>query len=166
MLQPELERFVQHLTVERRLAARTLVLYRDALTALQAAAAADGVPLEQVRTHHIRQWVTALRARGLGARSIAIALAAWRGLYRWWGLQGSVGHNPAEGIRAPKAPKPLPKALAVDQAVALAELPAADEPPWLHARDQAIVELLYGCGLRIERDEFTHAHGAGPDGAP
>ncbi|MFO1217885.1 MAG: tyrosine recombinase XerC [Burkholderiaceae bacterium] len=149
-LLPELERFVQHLAVERRLAARTLALYRDALRALQRAAQEEGIALEQARTHHVRGWVTSLRARGLGARSIAIALAAWRGLYRWWGAQGRVQHNPADGLRAPKAPKPLPKALAVDQAVALAEQGADDdEPAWLHARDQAIVELLYGCGLRV-----------------
>jgi integrase/recombinase XerC len=53
-------------------------------------------------------------------------------------------------VRAPKAPKPLPKALAVDQAVALAEQsPTADGRPDLLARDHAIVELLYGCGLRV-----------------
>lgn len=149
-LLPELERFAQHLAVERRLAPRTLALYRDALGALQRAAADDGVVLEQAHTHHVRSWVTGLRARGLGARSIAIALAAWRGLYRWWGQQGRVQHNPADGIRAPKAAKPLPKALAVDQAMALADLKGGgEEPPWLQARDQAIVELLYGCGLRV-----------------
>jgi integrase/recombinase XerC len=97
--------------------------------------------------------VARLRERGLGPRSIAIALAAWRGLYRWWGREGRVRVNPVEGIRAPKAPKPLPKALSVDHAVALAEHPApsADTPQAkaLAARDHAIVELLYGCGLRV-----------------
>jgi integrase/recombinase XerC len=149
-LPPELERFAQHLAVERRLAPRTLALYRDALAALQRAAEEDDVALEQARAHHVRHWASALRARGLGARSIAIALAAWRGLYRWWGQQGRVQQNPVDGIRAPKASKPLPKALAVDQAMALADVnPGNDEPPWLRARDQAIVELLYGCGLRV-----------------
>ncbi len=150
MLLPELERFVQHLAVERRLATRTLALYRDALAGLQAAAAEEGVELESARAHHVRHWVTQLRARGLGPRSIAIALAAWRGLFRWWGQQGRVSHNPVDGIRAPKAPKPLPKALPVDQAVALAEQGAVgDAPAWLHARDHVMVELLYGCGLRV-----------------
>jgi integrase/recombinase XerC len=148
-LRPELERFVQHLAVERRLAARTVTLYRGALTALQGAAEADGVEPEQARPHHVRHWMTQLRARGLAPRSIAIALAAWRGLYRWWGQQGRVGHNPADGIRAPKAAKPLPKALSVDQAVALADQSGDGERVALHARDHAIVELLYGCGLRV-----------------
>jgi integrase/recombinase XerC len=149
MLQPEIERFLQHLAVERRLAARTLTLYRDALAALQSAAADDGVAPEQAQPHHVRHWAAALRARGLAPRSIAIALAAWRGLYRWWGQQGRVSHNPVDGIRAPKAARPLPKALAVDQAVALMEQQVATEHAWLAARDHAIVELLYGCGLRV-----------------
>ena len=56
----------------------------------------------------------------MGARSIAITLSAWRGFYRWWGLQGRIGANPVEGLRGPKARRPLPKALPVEQAVALA----------------------------------------------
>jgi integrase/recombinase XerC len=149
MLQPELERFLQHLAVERRLAARTVALYRDALNSLQACAAEEGTDLATAQVHHARQWVALLRARGLGARSIAIALSAWRGLYRWWGLQGAVSHNPVDGLHAPKAAKPLPKALSVDQAVALADRSGAGDSPLLRARDHAIVELLYGCGLRV-----------------
>ena len=59
------------------------------------------------------------------------------------------GLDPVQGVRAPKAPKPLPKALGVDEAVQLAEHSHADEDPWLQARDAAMVELLYGCGLRV-----------------
>ena len=58
-------------------------------------------------------------------------------------------HNPAAAVRAPKAAKPLPSALAVDQAVALAGHEDDAGRPDLMARDHAIVELLYGCGLRI-----------------
>ena len=151
-LEADLEAFVQHLTVQRRLAARTLALYRDALQALQRHAADEGLALRAAQAHHVRGWVARLRERGLGGRSIAIHLAAWRGLYTWWGQRGQVRANPVEGIRAPKAPKPLPKALSVDQAVALADhAPDQDETsdPRLVARDHAMVELLYGCGLRV-----------------
>jgi integrase/recombinase XerC len=152
VLHEELERFLQHLAVERRLAARTVAMYRDALGWLQTHAADDGTALTDAQAHHVRRWVARLRERGLGPRSIAIALAAWRGLYRWWGRDAKVLVNPVEGIRAPKAPKPLPKALSVDHAVALAEhAPEGDTPEAraLAARDHAIVELLYGCGLRV-----------------
>ena len=145
----EVQRFLDHLVVERRLAARTVAMYREALLRLQASAQAAGVDLPKAQPHHIRSWVGQLRTRGLAPRSIAIALAAWRGLYRWWGRQGLLAVNPVEGMRAPKAPKPLPKALSVEQAVALAEHGTEHTTPALAARDHAIVELLYGCGLRI-----------------
>ncbi len=148
-LDAELQRFLDHLRVERRLAARTIAMYGEALARLQASAAAAGIELRAAEPHHLRGWAGQLRARGLAPRSIAIALAAWRGLYRWWGRDGLVAANPVDGVRAPKAAKPLPKALSVEQAVALAahETDAGDLR--LAARDHAIVELLYGCGLRV-----------------
>ena len=148
-LEPRIEAFLEHLRVERRLAARTLAMYREALLRLQASAAAVGVELPQAQMHHIRSWAAQLRVRGLAARSIAIHLAAWRGLYRWWGRNGVLRVNPVEGVRPPKAAKPLPKALSVDQAVALAEHRTENTAPALAARDHAITELLYGCGLRV-----------------
>jgi len=149
VLLPQVQAFLQHLKVERRLAARTLAMYTEALQRLQASAAAAGVELRAAQPHHIRSWVAQLRTRGLAPRSIAIALAAWRGLYRWWGRNGDVIVNPVEGIRAPKGPKPLPKALSVEQAVGLADHDTENTTPALAARDHAIVELLYGCGLRV-----------------
>ena len=173
-LAPELQAFVSHLQVERRLADRTLAMYSEALLRLQASAQADGVVLAAATPLHLRHWVGQLRRRGLAPRSIAIALAAWRGLYRWWGRQGVVPANPVDGIRPPKAPKPLPKALAVEQAMALADHPGAiTDPavagrantPALAARDAAIVELLYGSGLRIAEllglDVAAHTGAAG-----
>jgi integrase/recombinase XerC len=149
----DIEPYLQHLAVERHLAARTLTLYRAALTQLLAAAQADGVTLREAQPHHLRRWLAALRGRRLAPRSIALVLSAWRGLYRYWGQRGEVNHNPLDGLHAPKAPKPLPKALSVDQAVALAEQSgrprAGQDDEALRARDHAVVELLYGCGLRI-----------------
>ena len=146
---PEIARFLEHLVVERRLAARTVAMYRDALGWLQASAQAHPVALKEVQAHHVRRFSATLRDRGLGPRSIAIALSAWRGLYKWWGRSGAVPANPVDGIRAPRAPKPLPKALAVDQAVALASHEPAAGDPVLGLRDRCMVELLYGCGLRV-----------------
>jgi integrase/recombinase XerC len=146
-----LPRYLRHLEVERRLAARTLILYRDALMRLAAAAQEADLALAAVQTHHVRRWVAQAHRQGLAPRSLALLLSAWRGLYRWWGEQGELRHNPADGVRAPKAAKPLPRALSVEHAVALAERGGADEgdDPRLAARDHAIVELLYGSGLRV-----------------
>ncbi|HZF78414.1 MAG TPA: tyrosine recombinase XerC [Rubrivivax sp.] len=148
-LAADVEAFLQHLAVERRLAERTLDLYRQALGKLQQSAAAAGVELKAAQPHHLRSWVGQLRVQGLGSRSIAIVLAAWRGLYKYWGQRGQVPLNPVDGLRAPKAGKPLPKALSVEQAMALAQHETRDAAPELAARDHAIAELLYGCGLRI-----------------
>jgi len=149
----DIEPYLQHLAVERRLAARTLALYRAALTQLNIAAQGDGVTLRDAQPHHLRRWMAGLRAQKLAPRSIALVLSAWRGLYRWWGQRAEVGHNPLDGLHAPKAPKPLPKALSVDQAVALADQGGrprvGHDNEALRARDHAVVELLYGCGLRI-----------------
>jgi integrase/recombinase XerC len=145
-----LHRYLRHLEVERRLADRTLANYADALQRLAASAQAQGVALEDVQPHHVRTWAAHAHRGGLAPRSVALLLAAWRGLYRWWGEQGVVTSNPVEGVRAPKAAKPLPKALSVDHAVALAEHRGDDSgDARLAARDHAIVELLYGAGLRL-----------------
>jgi integrase/recombinase XerC len=107
-----------------------------------------------VQVHHIRRWAASLHGQGLAPSSIALALSAWRGLYRWLGRDGLVALNPVEGVRAPKAAKPLPKALSVDMAMALADArPASPHATArvsaIAARDQCVVELLYGCGLRV-----------------
>jgi len=146
---PDIVRHVEHLRVERRLAARTLALYADALARLQRFADAGRVPLRAVEVAHVRRWAAQLHAKGLAPGSIAIVLAAWRGFYRWLGRAGLVASNPVDGVRAPRAAKPLPKALPVDQAVALAEHRRTGADPCLEARDRCLVELLYGCGLRV-----------------
>ncbi len=154
-LDDDIGRHLVHLEVERRLAPRTLALYRDALVRLQAFATAQDLPLRAVQLHHVRRWAASLHGQGLGSRSIALVLSAWRGLYRWLGREALVAINPLEGVRAPKAAKPLPKALSVDHAMALADAapPVGPEDTANHhaleARDQCIVELLYGCGLRV-----------------
>ena len=144
----DLARHLEYLQVERRVAARTLALYADAFDRLQRLAAQTGVPLREAKTHHVRRFAAQLHAGGLAPRSIALVLSAWRGFYRWLGRAGAVESNPVDGVRAPRAPQPLPKALSVDHAVALvAHRDAPDDA--LAARDAAIAELLYGSGLRV-----------------
>ena len=73
-----------------------------------------GLTAAQVEPHHVRRWAAQLHAGGKAPRSIARILSAWRGLFRWLGREGLVGINPVDGVRAPKAGKPLPKALSVE----------------------------------------------------
>ena len=91
-----------------------------------------------------------LHAQGRGPRSLARTLAAWRGFYQWWAPVVGLAGNPVAGVRAPKAPRGLPKALSVEQTQALLDRPQAQvatEPAAL--RDQAMFELLYSSGLRL-----------------
>ena len=148
-LPPEALQYLEHVRVEKRLAARTLTLYTLDLQRLAAFAAGAGLPLLRLTGAHIRRFVAQMHAAGRSGRGIALILSGWRGFYAWAARQGLVPHNPVQDVRAPKAPKPLPKALPVDEAVRLAEHEDSGADPWLEARDAAIVELLYGCGLRV-----------------
>ncbi|MDB5871218.1 MAG: phage integrase [Ramlibacter sp.] len=143
------ERYLEHVRVEKRLAARTVELYSLDLQKLTENAVKAGVELTRVQNAHIRRWVAQMHGGGRSGRGIALILSGWRGFYTWLGRQGLVDSNPVQDVRAPKAAKPLPKALSVDDSVQLASYANADADPWLEARDAAIVELLYGCGLRV-----------------
>ena len=143
------ERYLEHVRVGKRLAQRTVELYALDLQKLAACAGQASVALDQVSTTHIRRWVAQMHGAGRSGRGIALILSGWRGFYTWLGREGLVASNPVQDVRAPRAPKPLPKALGVDEAVQLADHAAVDADPWLEARDSAIVELLYGCGLRV-----------------
>ena len=158
------QRYLQHVQVEKRLATRTLALYTIDLDKLATAAVAARVLLTEVQTHHVRRWVAHMHAGGRSGRGIALILSGWRGFYVWLGRMGIMAHNPVQDVRAPKAPKPLPKALGVDEAMQLVTAPSktggAAGSPHLDgpqepvdavqsARDQCMVELLYGSGLRL-----------------
>jgi integrase/recombinase XerC len=144
-------RYLDHVRFEKRLAERTVTLYSLDLEKLIDYAAQAHVALEAVQSVHIRRWVAQMHSGGRSGRGIALILSGWRGFYVWLGRQGVVTSNPVQDVRAPKAAKPLPKALSVDDAVQLAEYHAAPDSsdPWLECRDAALVELLYGCGLRV-----------------
>ncbi len=143
------ERYLEHVRVEKRLAARTLELYSLDLQKLQAFAVAERVALEKVQNSHIRHWVVQMHGGGRSGRGIALILSGWRGFYKWLGCQGRVPCNPLDDVRAPKVAKPLPKALSVDDAVRFVSFVGTGANPWLQARDSAIAELLYGGGLRV-----------------
>ncbi|MDZ7938305.1 MAG: tyrosine recombinase XerC [Rhodoferax sp.] len=142
------EKYLEYVRVEKRLATRTVELYALDLGKLAANATQAQVALRDVKNNHIRRWVAQMHSGGRSGRGIALILSGWRGFYTWLGRQGLVASNPVQDVRSPKAPKPLPKALGVDDAVQLADF-ESDDNAWLEARDAAMVELLYGSGLRV-----------------
>ena len=142
------ERYLEYVRTEKRLAARTVELYALDLAKLVDFASAQQLALIDVKNHHVRRWIASMHSGGRSGRGIALILSGWRGFYAWLGRQSVVASNPVQDVRAPKAPKPLPKALAVDDAVQFADF-VSEDAPWLEARDAAMVELLYGSGLRV-----------------
>ena len=143
------EKYLEHVRVQKRLAERTVALYTEDLHKLQANAQQANIALLQVHNAHIRRWVAQMHSQGRSGRGIALILSGWRGFYTWLGREGLVSANPVQDVRAPKQPKPLPKALAVDDAVQLASYASEEGDARLEARDAAITELLYGSGLRV-----------------
>ena len=102
--------------------------------------------IDLVETPQIRRFIAQLHARGLGGRSLARMLSAWRGFYRWLVLRGEMAQNPVDSVRAPKSPKALPKVLSPDEANRLLDSSSDDV---LALRDQAMFELFYSSGLRL-----------------
>ena len=138
--------YLAELAEQRRQSPHTVSNYRRDLKRLLALAGETDVGALQV--FQIRRFVAQLHAQGLSGRSLARMLSAWRGFFGWLGQRNLVTANPCDGVRPPKSPKLLPKALSVDEAAALL-MPEGDDDPALAARDMAIFELFYSSGLRL-----------------
>ena len=160
-LHPLAQEYLRELHVLRQLSPHTLKAYRMDLSELQTFAADDDVELLKVTNAHVRRWAGRLHSKGKSSRTIARALSAWRGWYDWLtekdarrGVQATAKllANPVDDVRAPKRLKSLPKALSVEQALALVNqaVKEAEEKKDLETvRDAAIIDLLYSSGLRL-----------------
>lgn len=143
-----MRQWLEYLHGNRRYSSHTLEGYRRDLAHL--AQQHPGTSLEHYTESHIRQAIARLHGRGHQPRSLARALAAWRGFFKWWAPTAGMAQNPAAGVRAPKAPRSLPKALSVEQAQVLLDRPGLPEPKTpIECRDQAMFEVLYSSGLRL-----------------
>jgi integrase/recombinase XerC len=103
--------------------------------------------LEEIDRRLLRRYIAWLSERRYARRSIARKASAIRALLRWALIHDLIGANPADGLAAPKLDRPLPKVLKEDDAATLVELPPDDGPRGV--RDRAMLELLYGSGLRV-----------------
>jgi integrase/recombinase XerC len=137
--------YLDALKHQRRLSPATLGNYGRALDLLFSLQ--KNQDLKLLEAAQVRRYVAVLHAKGLAPRTLALVLSAWRGWFRWLVRHHGFAANPVLGIRAPKAAKPLPKALSVEQTEKL--LSREDESsPW-SLRDRAMFELLYSSGLRL-----------------
>jgi integrase/recombinase XerC len=149
-MQPSLDLYLQHVRVGKRLATRTVDIYAYELQELATLCTAQSLNLTDVQNTHIRRWIAKAHSAGKGSRSLALQLSAWRGFYKWLVMRGDMVYNPCADIKPPKAAKPLPKALGVDAAMALVDfVPHKQLQEGFFERDHLMIELLYGCGLRV-----------------
>jgi integrase/recombinase XerC len=139
--------FLEHLRVERRLSAHTTENYQRDLEALLVWINSAGITAWQhLDGEFLRGFMAAEHRRGLGAKSLQRRLSACRSLFQWQLKHGDIQANPAQGIRAPKAPRKLPEVLDPDEMARLVEVPTDTE---LGVRDRAMLELFYSSGLRL-----------------
>lgn len=150
------EAFFRHLHGERRLSPLTLGSYRRDLESLTAFCTVQGIETWRgLDVAGARRFAAQLHRQGLDGRSIARTLSGARSFYRYLLREGISTLNPFTGISAPKAGKRLPKALSVEQATRMVEIPANDP---LAMRDRAMLEIFYSSGLRLAELVALNVH--------
>jgi integrase/recombinase XerD len=145
-VEPVVDEFLERLRVEDGSSALTIAAYRRDLARLVGFLRTRRRTLETARPDDLVAHLEALRRGGRGPRTLARGLAAVRGLYRFGRGAGLLRNDPAALLDTPRLPRRLPRALSRADAAALVEAPGDDSPrAW---RDRAMLELLYGSGLR------------------
>ena len=139
--------YLTHLTVERRLAPNTIESYARDLVLLAEAAAGQGVSVDGLTRQHLEGLVRTLMSEGRSPRSVARAVACYRGFYRFLVIDGRLKVNPADDLKPPRAWNVLPRYLSVEDVDRLIAQPDINTPRGL--RDRALIELLYATGMRV-----------------
>ncbi len=145
--------YLQHVGVEKGLAANTLAAYRRDLARYSNFLAAQGIERPgNITRHHVTAFVQALSdgsdgGAALGVRSAARTVVAVRGLHKFWALEGTTTADPASDVHPPMPGKRLPKAISVGEVTRILEAAGTDTPTGL--RDRALLEFLYSTGARI-----------------
>lgn len=148
--------WLRHLAGERRASAHTIDSYgRDLrgffrFLAEHLGAPPDFAALASLGPRDFRAFSARRRAEGIVAASAARGLSALRGFFRYLERQGLCANAAALAAKSPKLPRAVPRPLSVAAATtAVEEAGALAVEPWIAARDEAVLALLYGCGLRI-----------------
>ena len=153
-LSPLVEGYLQVLANERGASAHTLRAYQrelDGFAAFIAGRFGGSQSPEQtvaaIEHTHIRAYLATLYERGLSKASAARALAAIRSWFKWLARTGLVQQNAASLVATPKLPRHLPRVPSIEQMNRVVDSVGEDAASW-PARDRAILEMLYGCGIR------------------
>ena len=144
---PLIDSYLTHLTVERRLAANSVASYGRDLSLLVAFAAGQSRALETLSRNDLEELVRNLMSEGRSPRSVARAVACFRGFYRFLVIDGRLKASPADDVHPPRAWKVLPRYLSVEDVDRLIAQPDVTTPRGV--RDRALIELLYATGMRV-----------------
>ena len=139
--------YLTHLTAERRLAVNSVESYARDLGLLLEFAAGREAAIDRLTRPELEGFVRDLMSEGRSPRSVARAVACYRGFYRYLVIDGRVEASPADDLHPPRAWKALPRYLAVEEVDRLLEQPDVSTPRGL--RDRALIELLYATGMRV-----------------
>jgi integrase/recombinase XerD len=139
---PDVERFL--LNLQARRSPRTVDAYRRDLSAF---ASARGGPVADTTVEELEAWLAGMRADGLAPSTIARRVSAVRAYFRHLILIGTKAENPAASVQLPRRSRTLPRALSPVETERLIDAAVGTTPRAL--RDRALVELLYGAGLRV-----------------
>lgn len=147
-IESALEQFLEYLASEKRVSANTIDAYQRDIEGFIGFLAQAGLPraVASVESPYIRTYLSTLYER-CEPTTIGRKLAALRSIFKFLVVRGLAVHNPAAAVRTPKKPAKLPHFLSVDDAQAVMEAETRD--PHISARDRAVVEMLYGSGLRV-----------------
>jgi integrase/recombinase XerD len=140
--------FLRHGAVERGLAPKTIEAYGADLARFAEFLAREGIASPRVLGRaQVAGFVGSLEAQGLGARSRTRMLVSVRRFAQYLVTTGRCARDASEGVASPRLPRSLPRTLRPDETAALIEAAAQDGP--LGVRDRAMLEMLYGSGLRV-----------------
>ena len=141
------ERFLAHLSLERRLSEHTVTAYRRDLTCLAEFCDRENIAQwRDLKVHNLRRFAAVSHGKGLDPRSIQRRLSGARSFLKYLIREGEITRNPAVGVSAPRAARRLPATLDVDQMGHVLTI-KGDDP--VTVRDHAMLELLYSSGLRL-----------------
>jgi len=143
----EAEEYLSWLRVEKGRSANTLAAYRADLRAYWSWLADRGRGLGEVTEADVADYVAHLRGEGRAPSTVKRSVVAVRSLHRFCALEGSTGADPSADVAVPRVPRGVPKALTEEEVGTLIEAVGGDDA--LARRDRAILEVLYGTGLRI-----------------
>ncbi len=146
-MNPHVEQFLHRLCVERHYSDHTLRAYGGDLASFEEFLKGRAKGVAEATLRDLRAFLASLRVGGLSRSSVARRISAVRSLYRFLFREGVVSGNPAAALRAPRREQRLPRFLTESEVERL--LSAPDASHWVGARDRAILEVLYGGGLRV-----------------